>query len=461
MRNSDAFQRKNGLKNLFLFVAKCLNVAMMSLPFGLSWQWFYAEKIAAPFFLKGNLAVIGLYVFLYALLARLYNGYAIPFSRVSELIYSQSLAAVLSDFMLFIVTVLLARRYVSVWPLLLALCSQVIISALCAFFTNKLYFSACPPLRIVFIGGEDGYGNLLEELKKAEDRFKLIDEISIAEYLREPERYLGEAEAVFLAEIHRHERDRVIKDCVSNGIALYLLPTISDALISGAKPDHLFYRSLFEIADYRPSLPYLFVKRCLDIAISLLALIVLSPLMIFVSLLIRRDGGPVFYKQTRLTKGGKTFEVFKFRSMTVDAESDGVARLSSGRNDSRVTPIGRMIRRFRIDELPQLFNILHGDMSLVGPRPERPELAAEYEKTLPEFSLRLQAKAGLTGYAQVYGKYNTTPYEKLLMDLQYMAHPGLLNDLKIIFATVKVLFIPESTEGVESWKKAGNRISFD
>jgi lipopolysaccharide/colanic/teichoic acid biosynthesis glycosyltransferase len=138
--------------------------------------------------------------------------------------------------------------------------------------------------------------------------------------------------------------------------------------------------------------------------------------------------------------------------MRVDAEKDGVARLSSGENDDRITPIGKFIRKVRIDELPQLFNILVGDMSIVGPRPERPEIAAEYEKELPEFALRLQAKAGLTGYAQVYGKYNTIPYDKLQMDLMYIAHPSLLEDLQIIFATIKILFMPESTEGIDADK---------
>lgn len=138
--------------------------------------------------------------------------------------------------------------------------------------------------------------------------------------------------------------------------------------------------------------------------------------------------------------------------MRVDAESDGVARLSSGENDDRITPVGKFIRKCRIDELPQLLNIIGGSMSVVGPRPERPEIAAQYEKTMPEFKLRLQAKAGLTGYAQVYGKYNTTPYDKLLMDLMYIAKPSFFEDLRIIFATIKILFVGESTEGVEKGK---------
>lgn len=449
------FQNERKLRNVLLYADKCLNVFLMSLPFYFAWHWFYAAKIATPFFLRGNLLVIGLYAFLYVLLANLYNGYSIPLSRVSELIYSQSLAAVLSDGILFIVILLLARKYVSLFPLLLVACSQIAVSVLWSFLSQKVYFSVNSPLRAVLIGEEAQNAGLAAELEKAKSRFQLSDAISISEYLREPERYLEKADVIFLMETHSHGRDKVIKDCAGSRVSLYLLPNVSDALLVAAKPAHLFYRSLLEMTVYAPSLSYLLVKRCMDVALSAFALVVLSPLMLLVAFLIRRDGGPAFYKQVRLTKDGKPFEVFKFRSMTVDAESDGVARLSTGKNDSRVTPIGRVIRRFRIDELPQLFNILRGEMSIVGPRPERPELAAEYEKTLPEFPLRLQAKAGLTGYAQVYGKYNTTPYEKLLMDLQYMAHPGLLTDLKIIFATIKILFIPESTEGVSNSKSAG------
>ena len=149
-----------------------------------------------------------------------------------------------------------------------------------------------------------------------------------------------------------------------------------------------------------------------------------------------------------MTKDGRDFDVLKFRSMRVDAEKDGVARLSTGDHDDRITPVGHVIRKVKIDELPQLFNILKGDMTIVGPRPERREIAEEYEKELPEFRLRLQAKAGLTGYAQVYGKYNTTPYDKLQMDLMYISKPSIVEDLKIMFATLAILFRRESTEGV-------------
>jgi lipopolysaccharide/colanic/teichoic acid biosynthesis glycosyltransferase len=176
----------------------------------------------------------------------------------------------------------------------------------------------------------------------------------------------------------------------------------------------------------------------------------LSPVFLAVAIAIKAsDKGPVFYRQERLTRNGKHFMMHKFRSMIVDAEKDGVARLSTGADDERITPVGRFIRKFRIDELPQLFDILTGNLSVVGPRPERPEIAEEYMKVMPEFRLRLQAKAGLTGYAQVYGKYNITPYDKLQMDLMYIANPSFAEDIRICLATIRVLFKPESTEGIK------------
>ena len=196
---------------------------------------------------------------------------------------------------------------------------------------------------------------------------------------------------------------------------------------------------------------YRFVKRCFDIFFSLIFLILMSPIMILTALAIKLyDGGPVFYRQVRLTKDRRCFSIIKFRSMRVDAEKDGVARLSTGEDDPRITPVGRFIRSCRLDELPQLFNILSGDMSIVGPRPERPEIAEQYERVLPEFALRLQVKAGLTGYAQVYGKYNTSPYEKLEFDLLYINQMNVLTDLELMFNTFRILFYKDSTEGFES-----------
>lgn len=181
---------------------------------------------------------------------------------------------------------------------------------------------------------------------------------------------------------------------------------------------------------------YLFIKRWMDVVLSILFLAAASPVFLLAAAAILiEDGRPVFYGQMRLTKNGKMFRMWKLRSMRMDAEQDSVARMAV-ENDERITKVGRFLRRYHLDELPQLLNILAGDMALVGPRPERPELAAAYEKTLPAFRQRLQVKAGLTGYAQVYGEYDTPPEEKLEMDLKYMAERSLCLDCKLLLYTI-------------------------
>lgn len=219
--------------------------------------------------------------------------------------------------------------------------------------------------------------------------------------------------------------------------------------MSGATHRYICHLPMLFVGRYNPPPGYLFIKRVMDVVFSGAALCILSPILLITACAVKlEDGGSVFYRQKRLTKDGKEFNILKFRSMRVDAEKDGIARLSTGADDERVTRVGRFIRKLRVDELPQLFCILSGTMTIVGPRPERPEIAAQYEREMPEFRLRLQAKAGLTGYAQVYGKYNTIPYDKLQLDLMYIAKPSILEDLRIMFATVRILFMAESTEGI-------------
>ena len=432
-----------------LYALNLLNILMIALPFGAVWYLYYAERIYAPFWRRGNWVMIGLFILLYAIFCELYRGFSVPLVQSGELIYSQFLACVLSNIIIYLVTCLLALRIQPPWPLLLALWVQVGSSAIWALAVHRLYFLWNRPLRTVILWDQFSEMESLVDTSHLDRRFQVTASLHISAYREKREACLENADAVFLCYVHSHERNQIIKYCVSRGVQAYVIPCIGDAIMAGAKPAYLFHLPMMMLERYNPSPGYLILKRAFDILLSGAALVLLSPLMLLVAALIRRDGGPALYRQERMTKDGKRFDVLKFRSMRVDAEKDGIARLSAGEQDPRITPVGRVIRRFRIDELPQLINIFRGEMSLVGPRPERPEIAAEYEKDLPEFSLRLQAKAGLTGYAQVYGKYNTTPYDKLLMDLQYIAHPSLLEDLKIILATIKILFMPESTEGVQ------------
>lgn len=369
------------------------------------------------------------------------------------MIYSQALAAFISDCLMYVVIWLLAKHLPSFLPMLLLMGGEMLVISLWCLLAHKWYFRTFRPRKTVVVWETRRGFTKLANAYGLNEHFEIIGKPSARDCVRGKMQDLKGVEVVFLYGVHTAERNKIIKYCMAESLDVYVIPRVGDVIMSAARPMPLFHLPTFYLERYNPTPEYLFVKRLMDILLCSVTLLVLSPVMIITAIIIKvTDGGTVFYRQKRLTKNGRTFEVLKFRSMRMDAEKDGVARLSTGEKDDRITPIGHVIRKVRIDELPQLLNILKGDMSIVGPRPERPEIAAQYEKDLPEFALRLQAKAGLTGYAQVYGQYNTTPYDKLLMDLMYIAHPSLAEDWKIIFATVKILFMPESTEGIEEGK---------
>ena len=428
-------------------VAKAVNPVLLTLPFAVAWFHYYASRLASPYYYWGNWVVVALFFFLYILFCRVYDGFLISINRISEIVYSQALASVISDFLLYVVICLLSKRLVNPLPRLGAWAAQVLLAGVWAYCAHQWYFFKFPAKRTAVVYDvREGLERLVEEYG-LEKKFNIRAALSVQEALANKE-ILNTMETVFLSGIHSHDRNILLKYCVDKDINVYVIPRIGDVLMSGARSMHMFHLPMLRVGRYHPSPVYLVLKRGFDILASGIATVILSPVFAVTAIAIKRyDGGPVFYKQKRLTKDGEIFEVLKFRSMRVDAEKDGVARLSTGDKDDRITPVGRVIRKVRIDELPQLLNILKGDMTICGPRPERPEIAAQYEEELPEFRLRLQAKAGLTGYAQVYGKYNTTPYDKLMMDLMYIAHPSFLQDLQIMFATVKILFMKESTEG--------------
>lgn len=427
-----------------LRVVKLVNVVLMTLAFVLCWQLCYAQGQAVN---MTALLMAVIYLVLYMTYGRIYESFLISLVRITEMVYSQALALVMTDGIMYLVLCLTARQLVRAVPMLLLFGFQLGLSVLWSVAAHRWYFATFAPKRTAVIHARHrDVGDLISTYGLSK-KFDVRRTVTPEECIDSDFDALEGMETVFVCGISSHQRNLILKQCVERGITVYVLPKIGDIIMSGAKQMHLFHLPFLRVGRYDPAPEYLFLKRVFDILVSACALAVLSPVMLVTAIAVKRDGGPVFYRQCRLTKDGRRFNVLKFRSMRVDAECDGVARLAA-QNDDRITPVGHIIRKLRIDELPQLINILIGDMSIVGPRPERPEIAAQYEQELPEFSLRLQAKAGLTGYAQVYGKYNTTPYDKLQMDLMYIAHPSFLEDLRIVFATIKILFLPESTEGV-------------
>lgn len=443
--------------NNFLSFAKALNIIIMTLPFALAWYLYYADRIGTTFFRLGDYFIVAIFFSLYFFFVILYNGLDVTLFRVSDLVYSQTISFVISNVILYIVIFILNKGIITILPMMLVIFAQEVIAIIWSQYCHAWYFKNFKPAKTIIVyNNRKEIKGLIENygLTKRFDVQKAINATACLKKLG----MLKEYEVVFINDLHSTDRNIIAKYCLANDIEMYLSPRLGDIIVSGSRDINLFHLPMKHLVRNNANIAYLVTKRIFDVVISLLALIAVSPFMLITAILIKvYDRGPVFYKQNRLTKDGKVFELIKFRSMKINAEKETGAILSSGDNDPRITPIGRFIRKIRFDELPQLFNILKGDMAIVGPRPERPEIAKEYEKKLPEFKLRLQVKAGLTGYAQVYGKYNTTPYNKLKMDLMYIARMNLIEDLRICLATIKILFMPESTEGIQD----GNKTAMD
>lgn len=343
---------------------------------------------------------------------------------------------------------MIARHLLWPIPVIVMTVAQICLVVLWACGANWVYFHVFPARKMLLVYGSHSATRLALKMSKRSDKYLICAAVNAELGYDEVIKQVDKFPAIVICDVKGSLRNQILKYCYGKSIRVYITPKLSDIIIGGSEEIHLFDTPLFLCRNSGLSLDQQVAKRALDLICGVLAFIVASPFMLITAAAIKLyDGGPVLFKQKRLTIGGKEFNVYKFRSMVVDAEKDGVARLAT-QHDDRITPVGRIIRKIRFDELPQILNILKGDMSIVGPRPERPEIAEEYKKDMPEFDYRLKVKAGLTGYAQILGKYNTLPYDKLKLDLIYIENYSLLLDLKLILMTIKILFIPESTEGL-------------
>ena len=354
---------------------------------------------------------------------------------VSEILIS---IAILGDFRLFPE---FTRRY-----FFLGLAQAVVLSIAAAVSLN-LYRKLFPPLQILEIRGENTQEKLSNKINTRADKYHVAKSVSYTLGKEAISAEMQKYDAVLLNDLPNTEKGHALKLCFDMNKRVYFTPKISDIIVKSSEELNLFDTPLFLCRNIGLKWSQLAVKRFLDLLLSAVALVLLSPLMLLTAVAIKADdGGPVFYRQERCTIGGRRFMILKFRSMIVDAEKDGKPH-PAGEHDDRITRVGRFIRATRIDELPQLINILTGDMSIVGPRPERWEHVEKYTSDIPEFSYRMKVRGGLTGYAQVYGKYNTEPLDKLKLDLYYITNYSILLDVQIVFETVKILFQKESTEG--------------
>lgn len=426
-----------------------LELGVLTLMLVFTWKWFYNAEMPVPIYRRGYYPLALSYALLLSLLIKALKGSSLGEMRVFDVIVSQELALLLGNLSFYVPLSLLSYRILNPDFLIAMTMLQAGFIVLWCFLGNRLFFYLFRPLEMLLISDRRPDRNMGCKLSRYWERYHIGSSLPSNADRETIRAALSACHAVLLDTTDRDLQDWISMECFRRNLFLFLVPTIENVILHSSRRLHLVDTPILRTDSHRISAFDLFLKRSLDIAASALGLILTLPLTLCSALAIRLgDGGPVFFRQERLTRDGRVFELVKFRTMVVDAEKDG-QRLAS-KNDSRITPVGAVLRRTRLDELPQLWNVLKGDMSLVGPRPECPALAAEYEKTLPEFAYRLKVKAGITGMAQVYGNYATAPRDKLLMDLMYIEEYTLSLDLKLLLLTVRTLCLPEKTEGVET-----------
>lgn len=443
--------RKRGIILLLSLLGLCLQTAVYAYIWLEEYYPYLAELGKVNYYKNGHIIIIGIYFILLFFFENTYGGLKIGYLKASEIYFSQIFSLLAVNVISYAQIMLLRNWTVPVVPILAVMVIQLVISGIWTVFCNAFYRRFFPPRELLLIYGERSIDDILGKFSTRKDKYQVERCMNIGEGIEAiEEEVLKGYDAVVLWDIPTQERNKLLKFCYEKSIRVYMMPKITDVLIQGSEQLHLFDTPIFLTREYSLRVEQRAVKRLIDVVCALLLVMITSPIMLAAAIAVKLyDGGPVLYKQVRCTIGQKEFHIMKFRSMRVDAEKDGVARLAA-KNDSRITPIGKFIRAVRIDELPQLFNILQGDMSFIGPRPERPEIIAQYVQEMPEFVFRMKVKAGLAGYAQVYGKYNTTPYDKLKLDLAYIENYTVWLDIKLMLLTLKILFKPESTEGVDS-----------
>lgn len=451
MKNQVKYKRL--IKLSFAIVQMCLILII----YYFAWTGYFNKIITSPFWRRGNWMMVFLYGILLFFFLKMYGGFKVGYLQKGNLIFSQILSVCFTNIFTYFQIAVLDKRFFIPTALLVMTAADILIIVLWTLIFQKLYIWLFPPRKLLLVSGNRSDYHLIEKINTREDKYEIIDTMNYKKGFESFKAKVQNSDGVIIGDMPSHERNQILKYCFDKNIRTYSVPKISDILLKSSSELTLFDSPLLLSRNEGLTIEQLFGKRLMDLLFAGVGMILSLPFFIVIAAVIKlTDPGPVFYKQERLTLDGKTFQIYKFRTMVQDAEKYTGPQLAR-KEDDRILPVGRFLRRFRLDELPQILNILKGDMSLVGPRPERPELAQEIEREIPEFSYRLKVKAGLTGYAQIYGKYNTTSYDKLKLDLTYIRNYSVWLDLKLILMTPKIMMLKESSEGVANEKYSGRK----
>ena len=437
----------DGAKTSIRAIEGFVEILILTVAYYFFFRRGYGEGTFPAYLGYGKYVLSGVYALLCFVLFQNFEGFKFGYLRLSDVLISQAIALILANFITYWQLCLIANRVISPVPMLILCVVDLVIALGCCWIYSVIYHRLYRPMNMVMIYGSGSGVSLKYKMATRRDKYRIQKQISVEEGMETILREIVNFDGVILSDLPAETRNDILKFCYQNRIRAYVTPKLTDIIIRGATDICLFDTPLLLVRGRGLTITQRAIKRIFDVVLCAIAMVVAAPIMLIVAIAIKlEDGGPVFYTQKRASLNGEEFEIIKFRSMIVDAEKEGKS-IPATDHDPRITKVGRIIRATRIDEPPQNLNILKGDMSIVGPRPERVEHVEEYTKQIPEFGYRLKVKGGLTGYAQIYGKYNTTPYDKLRLDLMYIENYSLMLDIKLILMTLRIMLKKESTEG--------------
>lgn len=446
-------KHEHSSKKIFHFLSSVAIVALHTAMFFYVLFYQYNKVLAVPLD-SGGYLLVALYIVAILGIFNIMGALRVGYNKQFNIILSHVISLCFVNVPVYLQLSLIHRAFLPVHQMILLTLSQIGVSILWTIVVFRLLKKFVPITDLLLVYGDHHAEELVYKILEREDQYRICESIQYTtdslmsdDNLEQVKSKIRRYHSVIICRLQSSVRNDILKFCYENDIEVYLPPRISDMMIRGASELNQFDSPLLVCKNCSLTDGQRFVKRLFDIAVSLIGIVVTALPMLVIAIAIKlEDGGPVIFKQKRVTLHERVFNIYKFRSMVPDAEKDDRV-IPASENDPRITKVGKVIRKLRLDELPQLFNILKGDMSLVGPRPERVEHHEAYTRQIPEFPYRTKVKAGLTGYAQVMGKYNTSPYDKLLLDLEYIQNFSFFLDFRLILLTVKIVFMKESTEG--------------
>lgn len=438
---------------LWLFIKLCLYIILMA-----TFMLFLAVENKSLLRLSRTMGItMTTFIVVGLLFVSIYGRYDVGRRKSKPIIYSISLAVVFTDIVTYLQLMIMntitpsvyAFRLVSLRALFFAILVQILTITIFAYLGNALFFCVHKPEKcFVITSSQKSLNEIIRGINKYKKQYKIEAVLNYRD--KNLLNKLGNADTIFIYDIPIQQRSEIVSYCYKTKKNIYFNPEIEDIVEMSSE-----YYLLDDISMLNHNIKGLtmeqrIIKRCMDILLALIMGVISSPVWIISAIAIKAyDGGSVLFKQNRATINGTIFEVYKFRTMR-----ENVINYSVTENDDRITVPGRILRKIRMDELPQLLNILKGDMSFVGPRPEMVENVMSYTEELPEFRYRLRVKAGLTGYAQIAGKYNTTPKDKLMMDMMYIENYSVFKDIQLLFQTAIVLLKSDSTEAFKNYESS-------